>query len=139
MRFSTITTPSIYFGEDVFLAGLGDFFKKNGFKNVAFDDLVKHWEPYTKIDVKEYLGQWLDHNARVALSIGKVETNKINGGYISEVTINADADRDYEIFTSVGYQTEKEGEFHLVPVHLLKKGIVSHCSYRLTPSSVSPK
>jgi len=112
-------------GDEVFFSGLGDFMKKNLFKKIGFKDLLDAWDPYTKIDIQEYLRPWINHNARISLRIENAETRAKNGKHETEVTVNVDSDLDYEILTSLEYKTEKEGKTFSLPLKFVKKGIQS--------------
>jgi hypothetical protein len=110
-------------GDEIFFSGLGDFFKKNLFRTVTINDFFLCWEPYTKINIKEYLGPWINHNARIALSIEKAETQAKGDHYETAVTVNVDSDRDYEISTAIEFRMEKEEKGNFRPLHFMKKGI----------------
>ena len=111
-------------GDEIFFAGFGDFLKQNMFKNeTGFKDLTASWAPYTKLDIPAYLAPWIDHNARISLSVEKVETRAKDGAFITEVALNVDSDRDYEIITALEYQVDSSGPARSVPLNLVKKGI----------------
>ncbi len=110
-------------GDEAFFAGFRDFFKKNLFKKASLIDLLRCWKPYTKIDIQEYLGPWINHNARISLTVDKVVTQARNGQYETEVTMNVDSDQDYEIFTSLEYIIKKNGRGISIPLRLVKKGV----------------
>jgi len=110
-------------GDEIFFAGFGNFFKKNLFKKTVLTDLLRYWEPYTKINIQEYLGPWINHNAQITLTVDKVETQAKNGKYETEVTMNVDSDEDYEILTSLEYKIDKIGKGVLIPLRFIKKEI----------------
>jgi hypothetical protein len=109
--------------DDVFFAGFSDFFKKHLFKEATLSDLLRCWLPYTKINIQEYLGPWINHNAQISLTLDHVETLIENGQYETEVIINIDSDQDYEILTSLEYKIEKDGKGISIPLRFIKKGI----------------
>lgn len=109
-------------GDEAFFAGFGDFFKKHLFQDVSLDDVLRRWEPYTKINVREYLVPWINHNAQISLTVDKVETRAKYGKYETDVTMNVDSDGDYEILTSLEYKTDKGGKGVPIPLRFLKKG-----------------
>ncbi len=109
-------------GDTAFFAGLSDFFKKHLFQKAGLADLLRCWEPYTKINVQEYLGPWIDHNAQISLSVDGVVTRAKNEKFETTVAMTVDADRDYEILTSLEYKTEKNGPGLFVPLRFIKRG-----------------
>ncbi len=110
-------------GDDVFFAGFSDFIKKNLFKEAGWPDLLRCWKTYTKINIREYLVPWIDHNAQISLALDKVETLAKSGRYDTEVIINVDSDQDYEILTSLEYKIEKDEKAISIPLRFIKKGV----------------
>jgi hypothetical protein len=110
-------------GDQAFFAGFSDFFKNFLFQEAGLPDLLGCWEPYTKINIQEYLAPWINHNAQISLVVEKAETLAKNGQYETEVTIHVDSDQDYEILTSLEYKIEKDGEGIMLPLRFVKKGI----------------
>ena len=110
-------------GDDDFFAGLGDFFRKYRFKKATYEDFMECLQAKTNVNVEEYLNQWLKYNAVIDLSISNVNIQKKSDFYNSEIDIMIDADRDYELFTSIGYKTSLENEMEMLKVHTIKKGM----------------
>jgi hypothetical protein len=110
-------------GDKDLFAGLGDFFRKYRFKTVTYQDFLQCLQAKTSVNVEEYLNQWIKHNAIIDLSISNVSIQKKGDFYSGEVEILVDSNRDYELFTSIGYKTSLEDEMEIIDVHTIKKGI----------------
>jgi len=74
------------------------------------------------VDVAAYLEQWITHNARIDLSIRQVTVQPDGSGYSTVVVISVTGDRDYELFTSLGYKTETSPDWVSIPVHWTARG-----------------
>jgi hypothetical protein len=79
-------------------------------------------QKFTEVDVATYLEQWTRHNARINLSVREVAIQPVNGGFEVQVELEADADRDYELSTALGYKTSTEEDWHLIDLHLVRRG-----------------
>jgi aminopeptidase N len=110
-------------GDKDFFAGLADFFSKYRLKTVTYKDFLQCLKSKTSVNVEEYLGQWIRHNAIIDLSINNVSIQKKGDFYISEVEILVDSNRDYELFSSIGYKTSPEDVMGIIDLHTIKKGI----------------
>ncbi|MHA2503608.1 MAG: M1 family aminopeptidase, partial [Candidatus Kariarchaeaceae archaeon] len=89
-------------------------------QGVDITDLFDTIEKYTEIDVEDYLAQWSTHNAVIELRVGRTRITKTGDTFESQIIVNVDADGDYEIFTSIGYQTDEGAQ--LVDVHFTEAG-----------------
>ncbi|MFW9994661.1 MAG: M1 family aminopeptidase [Candidatus Odinarchaeota archaeon] len=112
-------------GNKTLFSGLSDFTREywlNGEWNglVTIDDLFSSFENYTEIDVENFLDQWGTSNAVIEMAVTGTRTEKQGDTYETTVEINVVTDRDYEIFTSLGYSTGSGME--LVDVHLTERG-----------------
>jgi hypothetical protein len=56
------------------------------------------------------------------LSILDVSSKISDDIWRCEVTINIEADRDYELFTELGYKTTNESDWKIIPLHFTKRG-----------------
>ena len=112
-------------GNETFFKGLAEFTqnywindKWNGL--VTISNLFDSFEKYTEINVEGFLDQWGTHNAKINLLITNTHTEKEGNFYETTVEINVITDRDYEIFTSIGYNTDLG--LNLVGVHITESG-----------------
>lgn len=109
-------------GDEAMFAGLADFFGKYAFQSVTYQDFLQCLQTKTDIQVEEYLNQWIKHNARIDLSLGTVDIERVDERYRTEVEIVVDAGRDYELFTSIGYRTPLQDQLSIIDVHTTQKG-----------------
>jgi len=109
-------------GDEAFFAGLGNFFKQFGFKDVTYRDLLENLQAQTTVNVGSYLNQWIKENAKIKLSVNDVEIQKKNGFYKTDIEISVSSDKNYELFTSIGFKTAPQEELQTIPVHLSRKG-----------------
>ena len=105
-------------GDAAFFTGLGNFFKQNGFKDVNYQNFIENLQAQTTVDVKSYLNQWIKENAKIKLSLDNVKIQKKNGFYQTNIEISVSSDKNYELFTSIGYKTASQTRLQTVPVHL---------------------
>ena len=112
-------------GEEALFNGLADF-TKNYWLNeewrgmVTIYDLFDSFENYTEVDVEGYLDQWSASNAKIKLLVTDTYTEKVGDLYETTVEIDVVTDQDYEIFTSIGYETDSG--LNLVDVHITERG-----------------
>lgn len=109
-------------GSDAMMASLRDFYETHSNQTTNYNDFVTCMEKHTEVDVHETLEQWTQHNARIDLIIHDVTILCIDGHYEILVDYEIDADRDYELFTALGYKTLPEEDWQLIDVHLSKAG-----------------
>jgi hypothetical protein len=109
-------------GDEAFFAGLGNFYKQNGFKDVNYQNLLENLQAHTTVNVESYLNQWIEENAKIKLSVDDVEIQKKNGFYQTDIEISVSSDKNYELFTSIGYKTASQTRLQTVPVHVSTKG-----------------
>ncbi|MFX0184542.1 MAG: M1 family aminopeptidase [Candidatus Hodarchaeota archaeon] len=112
-------------GKETLFNGLSDFTQNYWLNDelselVTIDDFFRSFENYTEIDVESFLDQWGTHNAKIELLVTDTHTEKQGDLYETTVEINVVTDRDYEIFTSLGYDTDSG--LNLVDVHITKRG-----------------
>ncbi|MFC1583075.1 M1 family metallopeptidase [Candidatus Neomarinimicrobiota bacterium] len=110
-------------GDEAMFAGMGDFFGKYAFKSATYQDFLQCLQTKTDIQVEEYLDQWIKHNARIDLSIGTVDIVRVDERYQTEVEIVVEADRDYELITTLGYSQTPDGQLELIEVHPIRQGV----------------
>ena len=109
-------------GDDALKAGLHDFYETHGNQNVNYYDFIKCMENYTEVDVAAYLEQWTQHNAKINLILHDGLIQEVEGVYEVEVILEIDSDRDYELFTALGYKTSKSDDWHLIDLHFEESG-----------------
>jgi len=109
-------------GDEAFFAGLGTFYKQNGFKEVNYRNFLESLQAETTVNVESYLKQWIKENAKIKLSVNDVEIQKKNGSYQTEIEISVSSDKNYELFTSIGYKTASQTRLKTVPIHVSTKG-----------------
>ncbi len=89
-------------GSDALTAGLRDFYKIHADRTVGYDDLISALEDHTDVDVDSLLDECTRQNAKIDLAISKVTIQVVDGKYEVQVDILIDADREYELFTTLG-------------------------------------
>ncbi|NIV95505.1 hypothetical protein GWN42_22620 [candidate division KSB1 bacterium] len=110
-------------GEIALFAGLDDFFTTNEYKSAGYSELYASLQAHTEVPVEPYLDQWIKHNAKIDLSIRNVTIHQSGNLYETTVEFNIDSDRDYEIFTAIGYKTSVTGQITNIEIHTSQKGI----------------
>ena len=109
-------------GSEALIAGLRDFYETHGNQTTNYNEFVSCMEKHTEVDVAAALAQWTEHNARIDLMIQDVTIRYVNGRYEVQVDLEIDADRDYELFTALGYKTSLDENWQLINLHLTKAG-----------------
>jgi aminopeptidase N len=109
-------------GDDAMKAGLHDFYETYGNQNVNYYDFIKCMEKYTEVDVAASLEQWTHHNAKINLILHDVIIQEVGEVYEVEALLEIDSDRDYELFTALGYKTSKSDDWHLIDLHFEESG-----------------
>ncbi|UCH11176.1 MAG: hypothetical protein JSU61_04615 [Fidelibacterota bacterium] len=110
-------------GDEVLFTALGDFFRTYTLQTVSYQDFLRCLQARTDVPVAEYLDQWFQHNALIDLSINQVNIRNAGERYRTEVDILVNADRDYDLFTSIGYTTTRQAELALMDLSLTRRGI----------------
>jgi len=108
-------------GETSLISGLAKFYEKYPLQLRTIDDFFACLQENTEVDVRAYIDQWVNYNTIIKLSIEKVNYKKISLIGKCEVTIQITADRDYEIFTELGYRFADELEWNIIPLHFMKQ------------------
>ena len=111
--------------DEALKAGLGDFIRQSSQQPGAqgsYAGLIQCLRRHTGVDVAAYLEQWISHNARIDLSIQQVSIQPDGSGYSNVVVISVTGDRDYEMFTSLGYKTATSPDWVTIPVHWTARG-----------------
>jgi hypothetical protein len=109
-------------GDDAMMAGLHDFYTTYGNQNVNYYEFIKCMEKYTEVDVSASLEQWTQYNARINLILLDVIIQEVEEVYEVEVILEIDSDRDYELFTALGYKTSETDDWHLIDLHFKESG-----------------
>ena len=105
-------------GDDALKAGLRDFIQQSNSQPGTYADLVRCLERHTSVDVAAYLEPWIAHNARIDLSIKQVTIQPDGGRFTTEAVISVTGDKDYELFTALGYKTATSLDWVTIPLHL---------------------
>jgi len=109
-------------GETALIDGLAKFYEKYPFQLGTINNFFTCLQEYTEVDVRGYMDQWINYNTKIELSIEKVNYEKISAIGKCEVTIQITADRDYELFTELGYRFADESDWNIIPLHFMKQG-----------------
>lgn len=108
-------------GDEALFGGLGDFYRKYGYKAVTSKQLLDCIQEKTSVDVVKYLDQWIKNNAQIDLTIENVEINTKSMKFETKVDILIDSNNDYEIFTSIGFKTSPSEQLKTIPVYINKE------------------
>jgi hypothetical protein len=92
-------------------------------QEVNYRDFLLCLQSVTDVQVGEYLDQWILHNAQIDLSIEDVHVWDRDGCCQAELEILFDADRDYELYTSLGYVTASQEDMVTLDLHLTHRGV----------------
>ena len=106
-------------------AGVNDFIWQSSQQpgsQGSYADFVQCLQRHTGVDVAAYLQQWITHNPRIDLSIKQVSIQPGDNKYTTEAVITVESDKDYELFTSLGYKTDTSPDWIIIPLHLTGKG-----------------
>ncbi|MEW5872337.1 MAG: M1 family aminopeptidase [Chloroflexota bacterium] len=109
-------------GTEALLAGLRDFYQSRRNQKTGYADFIASLQKFTQVDVAAYLEQWTRHNARIDLAVREVAIQPVDGGFEVQVELEVNADRDYELFTALGYKTSTGEDWRLIDLHLVKSG-----------------
>jgi hypothetical protein len=109
-------------GSTEFINALRDFYGTYRNQTVDYAEFVACLQKYTNIDVAEYLEQWVNHNAKIDLTIERVTIEQVDSNYEVQVEIKIKADRNYEINTVLGFKTSLEQDWKLIDMNFSKSG-----------------
>lgn len=110
-------------GDSAFQSGLYDFYTQHGYGTADFPALISAFKSHSTVQVEDYLDQWVRHNAQIDLSIDEVNILQQGDQYETTVRVLISSDRDYEIFSEVGWQTSGSGEITYTGIHAIEAGI----------------
>jgi hypothetical protein len=102
--------------------GLSDFIQQSSSQPGTYADFVRCLQRYTSVDVAVYLKPWITHNARIDLSIKQVTIQPEGSQYTTVAVITVTGEKDYELFTSLGYKTDSSLDWVTIPLHLTGRG-----------------
>jgi hypothetical protein len=105
-------------GDEALKAGLSDFIQESSQQPGTYADFIRCLQRHTSADVYAYLAQWVSHNARIDLSLKRVTIQPEGSQSAVVVIISVAGDKDYELFTSLGYKTATSPDWIIVPLHL---------------------
>jgi hypothetical protein len=103
-------------------AGVNDFIWQSSQQPGTYADFVQCLQRHTGVDVAAYLQQWLTHNPRIDLAIKQITIQPGGNQYTTAAVITVVSDKDYELFTSLGYKTDTSPDWITIPLHLNKQG-----------------
>ncbi|MFX1256169.1 MAG: M1 family aminopeptidase, partial [Promethearchaeota archaeon] len=109
-------------GERALFTGLGRFFRQYGNRNATYKELLECLQKETLIDIKGYLEPWINQIPKIDISITRVNSKEIKSNFITEIKIQIQSERDYEIFLEVGYKTAPDSQLCVKGVIFTKKG-----------------
>ena len=110
-------------GDSDFEAGLNDFYSQYGYQSANYAALVSAFQEHTQVQVQTYLDPWVRHNAQIDLSIADVSIQQNGNHFETSVQVNILSDRDYELFSAIGFRTSISGEETIVEIHTSEDGI----------------
>ena len=84
------------------------------------------WVPPVIHDVKKFLNQWTTENAKIKLTIGDVNIQKLGTGFRTNVEIEVDSEKDYDFVTAIGYKTSRQENLTIVPIYMTRNGKYVH-------------
>jgi len=116
-------------GETALIDGLAKFYERYPFKVRTIDDFFACLQENTEVDVRGYMDQWINYNTKIGLSIENVDFEKTGEIGRCEVTVQISADRDYELFTELGYRFADESDWNIIPLHFMKQGEKNKISF----------
>ena len=109
-------------GDSSFISALSSFIKNNS-TSVGYHDFVDAFKKQSEFDMKSFLEQWCNENAKIDLKINSVSTLPSNGIFVTEVILEVDAEQDYQIFTSLGFKSSYQDHLDTIDLVLDKKGV----------------
>ena len=78
------------------------------------------------IDVEKFLSQWTTENAMIKIIISDVSIQKKGTGFCTNVEIEVDSEKDYDIVTAIGYKTSQKENLTILPINITKNGKYVH-------------
>ena len=102
--------------------GLSDFIQQSSSQPGTYADFVRCLQHYAGVDVAAYLKPWVTHNARIDLAIKQVTIQPEGSQYTIVAVITVTGEKDYELFTSLGYKTDSSQDWVTIPLHLSGRG-----------------
>jgi len=110
-------------GDAAFQSGLYDFYTQYGTHSADFPTLISALQDHTPVQVQAYLDQWVRHNAQIDLAIENVSIVQNGNLFETSVQVAILSDRDYEIYTALGYRTAMSGDVSIVEIHTTQDGM----------------
>lgn len=110
-------------GERKLFAGLKQFFRQYGHKNTSSQELFECLQKETPIKIEDYLDPWINKIPKIDISIANVDSKRIGSGFITNVEIQIQSEKDFEIITEVGYKCSAADELICIPVTFTKNGL----------------
>lgn len=106
-------------GDDIFLEGLRDFYRKNLLKLASFEDLKQSFESVSKQDLSLDFRQWIERAGAPELKLEGVSAKKEQDRYIVEGTIRQKQDGEpYAMTVPVAVTLKDQAAAVVFPVSL---------------------
>jgi len=109
-------------GDAALKASLNDFIHQSNLQPGTYADFIQCLQRHTGADMAAFLEQWISHNARIDLSIKQVTIQPDGSRYTTVAVITVTGDRDYELYTALGYKTDTSLDWNTIPLHLTSRG-----------------
>jgi hypothetical protein len=109
-------------GDAALKASLSDFIHQSNLQPGTYVDFIQCLQRHTDADVAAFLEQWISHNARIDLSIKQVTIQPEGSQYATVAVITVTGDKDYELYTALGYKTDTSLDWIIIPLHLTGRG-----------------
>ena len=113
-------------GDEAFFTSLRELFREKGFKQATYEDLLASFQARADIDVENFLSQWTTENAKIKLTIGDVSIQKKGTGFRTNVEIEVNSEKDYDIVTAIGYKTSQKENLTILPINITQNGNYVH-------------
>lgn len=126
-----------WFGSDLFLKSLKDFYKENLFKKASYQDLQQSFEKVTKLDLQPFFKQWLEREDVPEIDLEDVTVMELeNGGYKSTYMISQNQSEPFDIFLPVIWTLESGEEIKQL-ARLTRKSMIFSMESNSRPTKIS--
>ena len=103
-------------GEEVFQAGLRDFWSAHRFKPAAWSDLKQSFETASGDKLDDFFEPWLTRKGAPSLSLDKAELRKSDPGFAIDLALSSDRP-EYDLLIPVQIETSAGGvEERIIPL-----------------------
>lgn len=102
-------------GKDSFKKAIQDFYQKNVFERVSFDEIQKSFERITNQDLSSFFSQWLDRKGAPQLNLVDVRVmHWFDGSFSTTYALSQTADENYDLAIPVIWKLENGEEVRQV-------------------------